>query len=58
MDSEIDKKTVETTLKLYGSGGSSSKAIVDTYIVAVEKFRINANEKIITVSKYEKCLEI
>lgn len=42
----LTKQTVETALKLYGSGGSSSRAIVDTYIVAVEKFRINALEMI------------
>lgn len=42
----MTKQTVETALKLYGSGGSSSKAIVDTYIVAVEKFRINALEMV------------
>lgn len=42
----LTKQTVEIALKLYGSGGSSSKAIVDTYIVAVEKFRINAFEMV------------
>ncbi|MCW6075113.1 HsdR family type I site-specific deoxyribonuclease [Clostridium sporogenes] len=42
----LTKETVEIALKLYGSGGSSSKAIVDTYIVAVEKFRINAFEMV------------
>ncbi|OOM05697.1 type I restriction endonuclease subunit R [Clostridium saccharobutylicum] len=42
----LTKQTVETALKLYGSGGSSSKAIVDTYIVAVEKFKINALEMV------------
>ncbi len=36
----MTKETVETALKLYGSGGSSSKAIVDTYSVAVKKFNI------------------
>lgn len=36
----MTKQTVETALKLYGSGGKSSRAIVDTYIVAVEKFKI------------------
>ncbi|NFE75192.1 type I restriction endonuclease subunit R [Clostridium botulinum] len=40
----ITKQTVEEALKLYGSGGSSSKAIVDTYSVAVEKFKINVFE--------------
>lgn len=42
----MTKETVETALKLYGSGGSSSKAIVDTYIVAVEKFSIKALEMV------------
>lgn len=42
----LTKQTVEIALKLYGSGGKSNKAIVDTYIVAVEKFRINALEMI------------
>lgn len=42
----LTKETVETALKLYGSGGSSSKAIVDTYIVAVEKFSIKALEMV------------
>ncbi|EQC1534814.1 type I restriction endonuclease subunit R, EcoR124 family [Clostridium botulinum] len=42
----LTKQTVETALKLYGSGGSSSKAIVDTYIVAVEKFRISVLEMV------------
>lgn len=42
----LTKQTVETALKLYGSGGSSSKAIVDKYIVAVEKFRISVLEMV------------
>ncbi|HID0793742.1 TPA: type I restriction endonuclease subunit R, EcoR124 family [Clostridium botulinum] len=42
----LTKQTVETALKLYGSGGSSSKAIIDTYIVAVEKFRISVLEMV------------
>jgi len=42
----LTKQTVETALKLYGSGGSSCKVIVDTYIVAVEKFRINVEEMV------------
>ena len=42
----LTKEMVETALKLYGSGGSSSKAIVDTYIVAVEKFNIKALEMV------------
>ena len=42
----LTKQTVETALKLYGSGGSNSKAIVDTYIVAVEKFSIKVLEMV------------
>lgn len=42
----ITKETVETALKLYGSGGRSSKAIVDTYNVAVEKFSMKVSEMI------------
>jgi type I restriction enzyme R subunit len=42
----LTKQIVETALKLYGSGGSSSKAIVDTYNVAVERFSINALEMV------------
>lgn len=38
----ITKEIVDTALKLYGSGGKSSKAIVDTYTTAVEKFQIKA----------------
>lgn len=34
----LTKKRVETALKLYGSGGKSSLAIVERYGVAVEKF--------------------
>lgn len=44
------KEIVETALKLYGSGGSSSKAIVDTYNVAVEKFSITVSEMIATLT--------
>jgi len=42
----LTKQTVETALKLYGSGGSSSKAIVDTYNVSVKKFRIKVEEMV------------
>lgn len=42
----LTKQTVEEALKLYGSGGKSSKAIVDTYIVAVENFRLNVLEMV------------
>lgn len=46
----ITKEIVETALKLYGSGGSSSKAIVDTYNVAVEKFSITVSEMIVKLT--------
>lgn len=46
----ITKEIVETALKLYGSGGRSSKAIVDTYGVAVEKFSISVDEMISSLS--------
>lgn len=42
----ITKEIVDTALKLYGSGGKSSKAIVDTYNVAVAKFKIKAEAMI------------
>lgn len=47
----ITKEIVENALKLYGSGGSSSKAIVDTYNVAVEKFSITVAEMIVTLTE-------
>ncbi|MGG7153127.1 type I restriction endonuclease subunit R [Clostridium neonatale] len=54
----MTKQTVETALKLYGSGGSSSKAIVDTYIVAVEKFKVKALEMIKSLKDTSKWQEI
>lgn len=36
----ITEETVDQALKLYGSGGKSSKAIVDIYDTAVKKFAI------------------
>ena len=42
----ITKETVDTALKLYGSGGKSSRAIVDTYDTAAEKFKISVTEMI------------
>ena len=35
----ISKGCVEMALRLYGSGGNSSKIIVDTYMVAAEKYK-------------------
>lgn len=41
---------VNTALKLYGSGGKSSKAIVEPYSIAVEKLGIKVTEMIPTLS--------
>jgi type I restriction enzyme R subunit len=46
---EITRETVDTALKLYGSGGKSSKAIVDTYINSVKKFCLNIEEMVQTL---------
>lgn len=35
----MTKECVEDALKLYGSGGKSSKVLVDTYLIATEKFK-------------------
>ncbi|MCI3922674.1 HsdR family type I site-specific deoxyribonuclease [Paenibacillus sp. TRM 82003] len=45
----ITEEIVNTALKLYGSGGKSSKAIVDTYDTAVKKLEIKINEMIPTL---------
>jgi len=42
----ITEEIVDTALKLYGSGGGSSKAIVDTYANSVAKLRIEIEEMI------------
>lgn len=46
----ITKEIVDTALKLYGSGGTSSKAIVDTYDTAVLKFNLCVGEMIQTLA--------
>lgn len=46
---EITRETVDIALKLYGSGGSSSKAIVDTYENSVKKLYLNINEMLPTL---------
>ncbi len=46
---EITRETVNIALKLYGSGGSSSKAIVDIYENAVRKLKISIDEMIPTL---------
>ena len=43
---KITEELVNTALKLYGSGGTSSKAIVEHYETAVEKFYIKVQEMI------------
>ncbi|REK71500.1 type I restriction endonuclease subunit R, EcoR124 family [Paenibacillus paeoniae] len=45
----ITEEIVNTALKLYGSGGKSSKAIVDTYDTAVKKLEIKIKEMILTL---------
>lgn len=45
----LTEQIVDTALKLYGSGGKSSKAIVDTYDTAVKKLGIKVNEMIPTL---------
>jgi type I restriction enzyme R subunit len=46
---EITRETVDIALKLYGSGGKSSKAIVDTYINSVKKFCLCIEEMVQTL---------
>ncbi|MCE3198749.1 type I restriction endonuclease subunit R, EcoR124 family [Paenibacillus sonchi] len=46
----ITEEIVDNALKLYGSGGKSSKAIVDTYETAVKKLNIKVIEMIPTLS--------
>lgn len=46
----ITEELVNQALKLYGSGGKSSKAIVDTYETAVKKLSIKVYEMIPTLS--------
>ncbi|HHX62304.1 MAG TPA: type I restriction endonuclease subunit R, partial [Epulopiscium sp.] len=43
---KITEERVNTALKLYGSGGTSSKVIVEHYVTAVEKFTLKAKEMI------------
>lgn len=47
----ITEETVNKALELYGSGGKSSKAIVDTYDTAVKKLNIKVSEMIPTLLK-------
>lgn len=45
----ITEEIVNEALRLYGSGGKSSKAIVDTYATAVQKLEIKVTEMIPTL---------
>lgn len=45
----LTEQMVNTALKLYGSGGKSSRAIVETYATAVENFAIQVAEMILTL---------
>lgn len=45
----LTEQIVDQALKLYGSGGKSSKAIVDTYETAVKKLAIKVTEMIPTL---------
>ena len=46
---KITEEQVNTALKLYGSGGTSSKVIIEHYITAVEKFTLKVEEMIETL---------
>ncbi|MRT93011.1 HsdR family type I site-specific deoxyribonuclease [Ancylomarina sp. 16SWW S1-10-2] len=46
---EITRETVDVALKLYGSGGKSSKAIVDTYETSVKQFCLCIEEMVQTL---------
>lgn len=55
---KITEEMVNKALKLYGSGGKSSRAIVDTYPSAVEKLNIKISEMIVTLLDPTKWAEI
>lgn len=46
---EITREKVDIALKLYGSGGSSSKVIVDTYENSVKQFKLCIEEMVSTL---------
>lgn len=46
----MTEETVNIALKLYGSGGKSSPAIVDLYTTAVKKFKIKIEAMVLTLS--------
>lgn len=47
----ITEENVNNALKLYGSGGTSSKAIVEKYEVAVDKLKKSISEMVETLTK-------
>jgi type I restriction enzyme R subunit len=55
---KITEEMVNKALKLYGSGGKSSRAIVDTYLTAVEKLNIKISEMTVTLLDPTKWAEI
>lgn len=54
----ITEEMVNAALKLYGSGGKSSRAIVDTYSTAVEKLKIKISEMTETLPDPTKWAEL
>lgn len=54
----LTKKTVDIALKLYGSGGKSSKAIVEKYPTAVDQFLVAVREMRKTLEDPTKWIEI
>lgn len=46
----ITEEMVNRALELYGSGGKSSKAIVDTYLVSIQKLAVYFNELVLTLT--------
>ncbi|CAK7013088.1 HsdR family type I site-specific deoxyribonuclease [Phascolarctobacterium sp.] len=54
----ITEESVNKALKLYGSGGKSSKVIVDTYQVAVEKLALRIPEMVESLSNPTEWLSL
>jgi type I site-specific deoxyribonuclease, hsdR family len=48
---KITEESVNEALKLYGSGGKSSKVIVDQYDIAVSKLKILLSDMVLTLSE-------
>ena len=55
---KITEERVNVALKLYGSGGTSSRVIVEDYITAVEKFSLKVKEMIKALPDPTKWQEI